>query len=269
VNVARSTLSVSEWTLGGVGTAEAIEIVSRAGYPAIEFAAIPALDARVARERLDDHGLTVSSVCGMSDAERDCAHESSRRRRLAGEYLRASLEQTHELGADVLVVVPTYRVEADPPDRDGEFGRAAETISGAAKAAGEGGPIIALEALNRYETHLVRTLADAEELRRRIDLSNVQLMADVFHMNIEEDSIAGALSAHAEHIVHLHLADSQRREPGSGHLDFVAALQALADCGYNGAMAMEFLPATESALRKGREKVEALAALTRKGTSGL
>jgi sugar phosphate isomerase/epimerase len=119
--------------------------------------------------------------------------------------------------------------------------------------------VIALEALNRYETHLVRTLADADELRRRIDLPNVELMADVFHMNIEEDSIAASLSAYVDHIVHVHLADSHRREPGSGHLDFAAVFDALAGGGYTGAFAMEFLPATDAALRAGREWVQARA----------
>ena len=117
--------------------------------------------------------------------------------------------------------------------------------------------MIALEALNRYETHLLRTLDDADELRRLIDSPHVRLMADVFHMNIEEDSIAAALRAHAEHIVHVHLADSQRREPGSGHLDFAAVFEALADNGYTGPLAMEFLPATDAAIRAGREWVQA------------
>ena len=117
--------------------------------------------------------------------------------------------------------------------------------------------MIALEALNRYETHLLRTLADADELRRLIDLPNVQVMADVFHMNIEEDSIAAALRAHAEHIVHVHLADSQRREPGSGHLDFPAVFEALAASDYDGALAMEFVPVTDAAMRAGREWVQA------------
>ena len=117
--------------------------------------------------------------------------------------------------------------------------------------------MIALEALNRYETHLLRTLADADELRQMIDLPNVQLMADVFHMNIEEDSIAAALRAHLEHVVHVHLADNQRREPGSGQLDFGAVFQVLAERGYDGALAMEFLPATDEAIRAGREWVQA------------
>ena len=82
-------------------------------------------------------------------------------------------------------------------------------------------------------------------------------MADVFHMNIEEDSIAASMRAHAEHIVHVHLADSQRREPGSGHLDFASVFEALAETGTPGALAMEFLPATDVAIRAGREWVEA------------
>jgi sugar phosphate isomerase/epimerase len=258
-NGSTRTLSVSEWTLEAQTTVEAIDRVAAAGYPAIELAATPELDVRAARERLDAHGLTVSSLCwmGLGHPDRDCAHSSELVRRRAGGYLRASLEQAHALGAPVLVLVPTFRVDPDPAGREGELDRAAQTIAAGAGAAAHGGPVIALEALNRYETHLLRTLDDAEQLRRRIDLPNVELMADVFHMNIEEDSIEAAIRAHADHIVHVHLADNQRREPGSGQLDFGAVFAALDDAGYAGAMAMEFIPATDGAIRAGREWVQA------------
>jgi sugar phosphate isomerase/epimerase len=233
--------------------------VAAAGYSAIELAAVPELDVRAARERVDARGLTVSSMCwiGLGYPERDCAHESERIRRKAGEYLRTCLDQAHALGARTLVLVPTFRTQPDPAGRDAELDRAAQTISATLDAVAPDGVVIALEALNRYETHLLRTLADADELRRLIDSPNVRLMADVFHMNIEEDSIAASLRAHAEHIGHVHLADSQRREPGSGHLDFVAVFQAITDNEYSGALAMEFVPATDAALRAGREWVEA------------
>jgi D-psicose/D-tagatose/L-ribulose 3-epimerase len=255
-----NTLSVSEWTLEAASTAEAIDRVAAAGYPAIEIAAVPELDVRAARERLDACGLTVSSMCwiGLGYPDRDCAHESERVRRQAGDYLRLCLEQAHALNADTLVLVPTFRTE--PPDRtgrDAELDRAARTIIGAIEGISADGVVIALEALNRYETHLLRTLADADELRQRIGSPNVRLMADVFHMNIEEDSIAASLRAHADHIVHVHLADSQRREPGSGHLDFDAVFEALADNAYTRTLAMEFLPATDAAIRAGREWVQA------------
>ncbi len=254
-----NTLSVSEWTLEAASTGEAIDRVAAAGYPAIEIAAVPELDVRAARGRLDARGLTVSSMCwiGLGYPERDCAHESERIRRQAGDYLRTCLDQAHTLGAKTLVLVPTFRTEPDRTGREAELDRAAQTIGSAADAMGADGLVIALEALNRYETHLLRTLDDADRLRRMIDSPNVQLMADVFHMNIEEDSIAAALRAHAQHIVHVHLADSQRREPGSGHLDFAAVFDALADNAYTGALAMEFLPATDAAIRAGREWVQA------------
>jgi sugar phosphate isomerase/epimerase len=258
-----NTLSVSEWTLMADTTATAIERVASAGFPAIELAATEALDPPAARERLEAHGMTVSSLCwiGLGYPDRDCAHESALVRRRAGEYLRASLEQAHALGAGVLVLVPTFRVVPGHDGREAELQRAAETIEGPARASGPDGPVIALEALNRYETHLLRTLNDAEQLRRRIGLPNVELMADVFHMNIEEDSeedsIPAALLAHANHIVHVHLADSQRRQPGSGHLGFAAVFETLSEVGYGGALAMEFLPATLDALRLGRAWVQA------------
>jgi sugar phosphate isomerase/epimerase len=254
-----NTLSVSEWTLEAASTVEAIDRVAGAGYPAIEIAAVPELDVRSARERLDERGLIVSSMCwiGLGYAERDCAHESERIRRQAGDYLRTCLDQAHSLGAKTLVLVPTFRTEPDRTGRDAEFDRAAQTIGSAADGMLADGLVIALEALNRYETHLLRTLDDADRLRRMIDSPNVQLMADVFHMNIEEDSIAASLRAHGEHIVHVHLADSQRREPGSGHLEFASVFKALADNAYTGTLAMEFLPATDAAIRAGREWVQA------------
>ena len=253
------TLSVSEWTLAAQSTAEAIERVAAAGYGAIELAAVPELDVRDARERVEAHGLTVSSMCwiGLGYPERDCAHESERIRRRAADYLRTCLEQASALGAGTLVLVPTFRTRPDRTGRPAELERAAQTIAAVAGELARDEPMIALEALNRYETHLLRTLADADELRRLIDLPNVALMADVFHMNIEEDSIAAALRAHAEQIVHVHLADNQRREPGSGELDFDAVFEVLADRGYTGTLAMEFLPATDAAMRAGREWVQA------------
>jgi sugar phosphate isomerase/epimerase len=75
-------------------------------------------------------------------------------------------------------------------------------------------------------------------------------------MDIEEDSIPAALSAHAGHIVHIHLADNQRREPGSGHLDFDGVFATLSAAEYRGALAMEFLPASDDALSAGRAWVE-------------
>ena len=254
-----NTLSVSEWTLEAASTGEAIDRVAAAGYPAIEIAAVPELDVRAARERIDARGLTVSSMCwiGLGYPERDCAHESERvRRKPATTCAAASSRRTRSAPGRSCSFPRFAPSRTGPAVRQSSIVRRTRSAAPSTDGRGEG-LVIALEALNRYETHLLRTLDDADELRRMIDSPNVRLMADVFHMNIEEDSIAAALRAHAEHIVHVHLADSQRREPGSGHLDFAAVFEALADDGYTGPLAMEFLPATDAAMRAGREWVEA------------
>ena len=49
------------------------------------------------------------------------------------------------------------------------------------------GVIIALEPLNRYENHMINTLADAAALCEKIGLrSSLGIAADTYHMNIEE-----------------------------------------------------------------------------------
>jgi D-psicose/D-tagatose/L-ribulose 3-epimerase len=144
-----------------------------------------------------------------------------------------------------VIVVPTAVGRTQPlEDAESEWNWAVESIAEAAGAIPAEGPRIVLEALNRYETYLVNSLDRADELRQAIGSDRVALMADLFHMNIEEDDVVDSVRAHAAQIAHVHLADSNRREPGRGHTDFAGVLAALDETGYVGALTMEFLPAT-------------------------
>jgi sugar phosphate isomerase/epimerase len=251
------TISATQWVLREPDAARAAARIAAAGYTAVELSADPDAGASALRGAAIENGLEVTSLCSTWSADRDCAHPDPALRAAAREYLARSAELAGELGAPLIVVVPTYRT-APADDREAELARAADTIAAAAATIPAGGPTLALEALNRSETHLVRTLEDAETLRAAIAHPQVRLMADLFHMQVEEDETPAALRAHAAQIVHVHLADDQRREPGSGSLDFAAAFAALSDVGYAGALTMEFTPATDAALRAGREHVEHL-----------
>jgi hypothetical protein len=74
---------------------------------------------------------------------------------------------------------------------------------------------------------------------RRWGLDSVRVMGDLYHMNIEEDDIPAALKAARPFLAHLHLADSNRAQPGAGHIEFKAAFRALAEIDFKGYMAME------------------------------
>jgi sugar phosphate isomerase/epimerase len=90
------------------------------------------------------------------------------------------------------------------------------------------------EPLNRYETNLCNTLADGVRLIESSGATNVVLLADLFHMNIEEQDLAGAIRTAGKHVGHVHFADSNRRPAGCGHTDFAPVVTALRDIGYGG-----------------------------------
>lgn len=97
-----------------------------------------------------------------------------------------------------------------------------------------------VEPINRYETDLLNTLDEAWELCR--DVPCTALLADTFHMNIEEPVIEASLVRHAAHLGHVHLADSNRLAPGLGHVDFRSILSVLAAVGYSGWLSAEVVP---------------------------
>jgi sugar phosphate isomerase/epimerase len=96
-----------------------------------------------------------------------------------------------------------------------------------------------LEPLNRYEDHMVNRLGQAADLMREVGLDSVRVAADTYHMNIEEDDPPAALMAVAPYLGHVQVSESNRLQPGTGHVDWPAVLGALAAIGYDGYLALE------------------------------
>ena len=96
-----------------------------------------------------------------------------------------------------------------------------------------------VEPVNRYETHLLVRLQDAASLVAPLDHPRLGIVADLFHMALDEPNLPAAIRANAAHIGHVHLADSNRRLPGQGTTDFKAAFAALDAIGYSGWMVFE------------------------------
>ena len=103
-----------------------------------------------------------------------------------------------------------------------------------------------LEPLNRYESNLLNTLAQAGHLLDSLRTRNVRLLADWFHMNIEESSLPDAIRGAKGLIGHVHFADSNRLAVGCGHTDAAAAVAALREIGYQGYLSAEIFPRPDS-----------------------
>lgn len=119
------------------------------------------------------------------------------------------------------------------------------------RAHAHGVPLL-YEPLNRYETNLFNTLEEASAFLDTLNTRNVQLLADLFHMNIEETDPAGAIRAAGKRIGHVHFADSNRRAIGFGHSIINPIAQALMETGFDGFVSGEIFPwpDPETAARK-------------------
>lgn len=96
-----------------------------------------------------------------------------------------------------------------------------------------------LEPLNRYETHLLNRVEQAVELADQIGSPAIGIIADFFHMHIEEAAIDATLRRFAGRIDHLHLADSNRKLPGQGHMRYQDHFATLRELGYSATLALE------------------------------
>ena len=96
-----------------------------------------------------------------------------------------------------------------------------------------------IEPINRYETRFFYSLADGKQVIDEVGSPNLFLLADFFHMSMEEKSIPDALRTYGADVLHVHLGDSNRYLPGQGHTDFRAGFAALNEIGYDRFMALE------------------------------
>ncbi|MDB4610295.1 sugar phosphate isomerase/epimerase [Akkermansiaceae bacterium] len=98
------------------------------------------------------------------------------------------------------------------------------------------------EPLNRYETNLINHLEEGARYIEDNNLDNIVLLADLFHMNIEESDVAQAIIAAGKHTGHVHFADSNRSAMGFGHTNTAPIIAALKKVGYTGYLSAEVFP---------------------------
>lgn len=229
--------------------AERLHNLEEAGFQGIQLNAVSQREGMAAiRKALGEssvklliHGRRGQILAG--DAET---------RDLAVKDLSAGLHEAAELGAIGSILVPIRsqpEIAAPSPPSFGvhrmksvvelEKEILIDQLTKIAPAAEAAGIPIILEPLNRYETHLIKSLDDAAEICRAVGSPGIKMMGDFFHMNLEDDDMGAAIERNADCLAYIHLADSNRYQPGTGHLDFRPGFSALKRIGYDGFMTFE------------------------------
>jgi sugar phosphate isomerase/epimerase len=240
-------LAVQEQMVDGDDLVEKFANAQRAGFDGIELrgeggggftARLPEL--RAAR----DAGVVMPSVCVMMD--HFIGDFDPDRRRSAREGMKELLSVIVEAGGTGAVTPAAFGLFSrrlppfTPPRTEAEDRKVLlEELHALGEHAASVGANVWLEPLNRYEDHMVNTLADAEWLVKEVGLSSVQVIADTFHMSIEEVDLAQSIREVAPVLGHIQLGDSNRLEPGAGHVDWNSLTAALDEIGYDGWLAME------------------------------
>ena len=103
---------------------------------------------------------------------------------------------------------------------------------------------LALEPLNRYESDIINTTTEALSFIEEIGKSNIGILLDSYHVNVEEPSIYSCfVEAYMKgRMWHVHIGDSNRLPPGHGHIDFQGIVHILQKMGYKGFLSAELLP---------------------------
>jgi sugar phosphate isomerase/epimerase len=237
-------IAMTQWIVGNEDIETSCRRLEKYGYDGIEFAAEPRkLDAEACTALMKKYSLDCRSLCGIFDENRDLT-DSGDGGRNAVAYLKDNVDFAVKVGAKIIIVVPSpVGRTAQPAGKTPEELRnsAVKNIREAADYAREHGVKIAVEAINRYETYFMNTLEKAYSLVKEIDHPTVGIMADLFHMSLEERSLTQSLLMIQDKLLHVHIADNTREPAGLGRTDFKEVLLTLGKIGYSGSLTMEFM----------------------------
>ncbi len=237
-------LALREGMVPGETLPERLAWLDRHGIEGIELhgdtADLPLADLKA---------MFAASSCRLAsiDGGIGLIHPDPAERAAAKERIRGRLALAGELGAGGVLIVPQFGRAAALPDlspvatgADLERRLLVAGLADLVPAARAAGIPLFLEPLNRYEAFLVNRVEQGAAIAAEVgSAAEVGVMADFFHMNIEEADIAAAIRAGGERVVHVHLADSNRLQPGRGHLDFRPGFAALKEIGFAGWFGIE------------------------------
>lgn len=233
----RPPLGVCTWTFGSLPLADIARRISVLEFDGVELLGdLSAYSAAEASRILGDHGLAIFS---LTPGNVDLAHPESSTRQQAVDYYLALLDFAAELGNPIVschgYVGRVRPISALLEERQllvlavGQIAERARALD----------LRLVIEVLNRYESHLINTGAEAMTLIRDVGMDNVGVLLDAYHMNIEEADPAGAIYEAGERLWLYHAADSNRQGIGRGHTNFESQLRTLGAIGYQGPIIFE------------------------------
>lgn len=109
---------------------------------------------------------------------------------------------------------------------------------------------IALEPQNSTNINNLNTFHETKKFIERVTAApgTLGFHADIYHMKISETNLLESLGRYGEMIHFIHIADTERKVPGKGSLNYVRIMETLSRVGYKGFISPEIKQLPESEL---------------------
>ena len=194
------------------------------------------IDADGTRAVASEFGVRLACSLGLP-----AAIDAVRDPEAAVSFLAQALEVAARIEAIALsgVTYGTIGKTSGAPPTARERDAVARVVEGGARAARQRGLRLGIEPCNRYETHLVNTIAAAVEVIERVGAENLFVHPDSYHMNIEEAGMAQGIADAGGHLGYVHASESNRGVPGRGTLDWAGLCRGLAEAEFDGPVVLE------------------------------
>lgn len=178
------------------------------------------------------------------NAETNLISPSSKVRRSGVKSLKLMVDINRELGAKILggVNYAGWGCITRKPRSEDEWKWSTNAMREVAEYAKkvDRDMIIAVECINRFETHFLNVAEDGVRYCKDVGTGNVKVHLDSFHMNMEETSYKGAVeTCGRKYLGYVHVCESNRGIPGTGRVPWKEFFTALKSVGYLGPLVIE------------------------------
>lgn len=154
-------------------------------------------------------------------------------------YVRTALRRVRLIGADVVVFGSgKARMTPDGFARAEAEAQLVDFLQFVADVATTHGITVVIEPLNRKESNILNSVAEGVALAQRVNRRSIRVLADFYHMDEEQEPLRH-LRDDKDWLAHIHVADTDRRAPGTGNYPYGQFVDFLRQANYDEMVSIE------------------------------
>jgi D-psicose/D-tagatose/L-ribulose 3-epimerase len=189
-----------------------------------------------------DEGIALSYGIGLP-ADRDVSSLDESVRGAGVQFMRQIIDAVGDMGGGVVCGTVHSSWPATLPkghdDKRPFRDQSLRSMRTLAPIAEDRGVTLCVEVINRFEQYLINTSAEAVAYVNEVASPACRILLDTFHLNIEEDSIGGAIRHAGPLLKQLHVGETNRKPPGLGRMPWKEVKAALDAIEFDGSLVME------------------------------